>query len=444
MSTLTVRTAHGEQQFTAGFRIGRQDDCGLCLADDLVSRQHAEVVCEGQRWTLRDLGSTNGTLVNGTPITSVEITGALTARFGAAGPAVTFELQAASANVERYFRHDGPAGEHTMLVRQAIQKVQAKQQRRYGGAIILALVLALAAAGYAWYIHQQTKDQLALARELFYGMKALDVEIARLEINGKALESTRQRRAEMTRQYDRFLTLVRASDARLSPKAKLIIRVARIFGESELDAPKGFVEEVERYIAMWQSTGRFTANLRRAQERNYVRPIANEFLAQGLPPQFLYLAMQESNFDEFISGPPTRFGIAKGMWQFIPKTGAAYGLTIGPLVEFPRADPADDRHNWPRATKAAARYIKDLYATEAQASGLLVMACYNWGEQQVLPLVQTLPANPRERNFWRLLEKHRSRLPQETYDYVFYIVSAAAIGEDPKLFGFALDNPLAN
>ena len=32
----------------------------------------------------------------------------------------------------------------------------------------------------------------------------------------------------------------------------------------------------------------------------------------------------------------------------------------------------------------------------------------------------------------------------KTYDYVFYIVSAAAIGENPQLIGFEFENPLAN
>ena len=41
---------------------------------------------------------------------------------------------------------------------------------------------------------------------------------------------------------------------------------------------------------------------------------------------------------------------------------------------------------------AAARYIKDIYATDAQASGLLVMASYNWGEQRVINLLRTMPA----------------------------------------------------
>jgi hypothetical protein len=72
------------------------------------------------------------------------------------------------------------------------------------------------------------------------------------------------------------------------------------------------------------------------------------------------------------------------------------------------------------------------------------MACYNWGEDYVLPLVRKLPANPKDRNFWRLLSTYGGELPQETHDYVLYIVSAAVIGENPRLFGFDFDNSLAH
>jgi membrane-bound lytic murein transglycosylase D len=120
-----------------------------------------------------------------------------------------------------------------------------------------------------------------------------------------------------------------------------------------------------------------------------------------------------------------------------------YGLQIGPLVDLRRPDPRDDRHRWEVETRAASRYLKDLYSSDAQASGFLVMACYNWGENQVLPLVRSLPYNPKDRNFWHLLTEHRDKIPQETYDYVFYIASAAVIGENPRIFGFDFDNPLA-
>lgn len=47
------------------FRIGRDFACGLRIADDSVSRLHAELCLRDGVWTLRDLGSMNGTWVNG-------------------------------------------------------------------------------------------------------------------------------------------------------------------------------------------------------------------------------------------------------------------------------------------------------------------------------------------------------------------------------------------
>ena len=47
---------------------GRTDSCQLRLADSTVSAQHLEVSHKGERWYAEDLGSKNGTRLNGTPI----------------------------------------------------------------------------------------------------------------------------------------------------------------------------------------------------------------------------------------------------------------------------------------------------------------------------------------------------------------------------------------
>ena len=46
-------------------RIGRDPANGLRLSHETVSRVHAELTRQGGLWVLRDLGSTNGTSVNG-------------------------------------------------------------------------------------------------------------------------------------------------------------------------------------------------------------------------------------------------------------------------------------------------------------------------------------------------------------------------------------------
>ncbi|MGH9144359.1 MAG: lytic transglycosylase domain-containing protein, partial [Vicinamibacterales bacterium] len=258
------------------------------------------------------------------------------------------------------------------------------------------------------------------------------------------VKTYQERRRQMEINYDRFISGLKLYDHALTPQEQLILRVTRTFGECETAAPPEYLAEVNNYIRTWQRTGSYAASVRRAREMGYAKTIAEEFEKQDLPPQFFYLAMVESGFDEVASGPPTRMGIAKGMWQFVPDTAKRYGLTIGPLAAFRRPDAGDDRHRWEKATHAAAAYIKDIYSTDAQASGLLVMASYNWGENRVIRMLRTMPANPRERNFWKVLEHHRDQVPAETYNYVMSIVAAAVIGENPRLFGFNFDSPLAS
>jgi hypothetical protein len=51
--------------------IGRLPECDIVLSDPNVSRRHAEIVRQDGEVVLRDLGSTNGSKVNGSQVTAV-------------------------------------------------------------------------------------------------------------------------------------------------------------------------------------------------------------------------------------------------------------------------------------------------------------------------------------------------------------------------------------
>ena len=50
------------------FRIGKSPDNDLVLSDDTVSRSHCEILRDQRGFLVRDLGSTNGTLLEGAEI----------------------------------------------------------------------------------------------------------------------------------------------------------------------------------------------------------------------------------------------------------------------------------------------------------------------------------------------------------------------------------------
>lgn len=58
--SLALPTSEG-----VGLTVGRSPNCDCVLPEDCVSRRHAELRHDGERWFLRDLGSSNGTRVNG-------------------------------------------------------------------------------------------------------------------------------------------------------------------------------------------------------------------------------------------------------------------------------------------------------------------------------------------------------------------------------------------
>jgi pSer/pThr/pTyr-binding forkhead associated (FHA) protein len=50
--------------------IGRRSDCQIFVPDMRVSRQHARLWRDGEGWSLEDLGSNNGTFINGVKLQS--------------------------------------------------------------------------------------------------------------------------------------------------------------------------------------------------------------------------------------------------------------------------------------------------------------------------------------------------------------------------------------
>jgi hypothetical protein len=71
--TITL-AGHAHPITSRSFVIGRSRECDLRVTDGNASRRHAEIAQEGSVYVLVDLGSTNGTELNGRRITRQELT----------------------------------------------------------------------------------------------------------------------------------------------------------------------------------------------------------------------------------------------------------------------------------------------------------------------------------------------------------------------------------
>jgi membrane-bound lytic murein transglycosylase D len=156
------------------------------------------------------------------------------------------------------------------------------------------------------------------------------------------------------------------------------------------------------------------------------RPMIFRILAEeGVPAELIYLAQAESGF----LPRAVSYKAAVGMWQFIKETGKTYGLTQGPWT--------DDRLDPERATRAAARHLRDLY--EEFGDWHLALAAYNCGPGCVDRAVQKTAYA----DYWELRNRHA--VPIETTNYVPIILALTIIMKNPADYGlanFEMEEPL--
>ena len=125
-------------------RLGRGPDCDLRLASGAVSARHAELRRRGDVWTLEDLGSTNGTFVNGRRVESaVEVGSGDRLRLGDLELRLSEEVTLASAEAEtsRLTGLDGLMGQ--------IERLDGFRQMLADGELVVGFqpVVALQAGG---------------------------------------------------------------------------------------------------------------------------------------------------------------------------------------------------------------------------------------------------------------------------------------------------------
>ncbi|NGP89326.1 LysM peptidoglycan-binding domain-containing protein [Fodinibius halophilus] len=150
------------------------------------------------------------------------------------------------------------------------------------------------------------------------------------------------------------------------------------------------------------------------RKEKYFPMMREIFEAEGVPTELTHLAMVESGLN-----PQARsWASAVGMWQFIRATGSMYGLEVNWWI--------DERRDPEKATRAAARHLKDLY--NIWGDWHLAMANYNISPRG---LKRAIRAAGKE-DYWAAFPY----LPRETQGYVPGFIAATMINMNPTEFGF--------
>jgi predicted component of type VI protein secretion system len=137
--------------------IGRSTENTITLDDPSVSGYHCTILRDGQRYSLRDLGSTNGTTVNGVSVRNAHL------RPGAVVSVGTVEMTIAGDDVA-VEDIDLAAGTGGSPLRPATVRTEPIGEespfgtRRDSGkrlwAVVITIVIILAAAAAGWFIAQ--------------------------------------------------------------------------------------------------------------------------------------------------------------------------------------------------------------------------------------------------------------------------------------------------
>ncbi|MCB1790631.1 MAG: FHA domain-containing protein, partial [Gammaproteobacteria bacterium] len=257
--------------FVGRFVVGRAPECEVSIADNGISRQHCELYHDGADWWVRDLASSNGTFIDGRQVTEARLGNDVRLEFYADGPVV--RLQVDETQITHFAASSQqpaarPAEPRAALFQQTSATTTADDRRhhiRFVAGMSVMTVLLLVALVVIAIQYFQHADESDIAAQTFEQIKALELELARVKLElaqqperpaPTALTNADQRLQAMKQRYAALAEERALLGSHRSKEDLLIFRIARVFGEYDLDIPDSFVAEVKRYIRVWQQSDR--------------------------------------------------------------------------------------------------------------------------------------------------------------------------------------------
>ncbi|MGH8003982.1 MAG: FHA domain-containing protein [Limisphaerales bacterium] len=485
----------GERRFDGRLvRIGRDSQGEVAFdfqKDPAVSFNHAILEETGGRWELKDLGSTNGTLVNGKKITRHFLADGDIVAFGLAGPQVKIRLNEASPTSAE------PAGATKILV---LDRPKLRMEVVKGPAQGKKFEFDLT-PGRVVKLGRERNNDVAFFEPPSPVVSRYHAELTKsgeglfLEdvgsTNGTFLNGKKISGRAAVKNGDRVvlgndgpeLTVEMEAPAPILPPkrsaqkkpilvlsiagaAAVILAVAlfALFGTGETEKADGSVAAGIEAGAEAAGNEDFAYLERRVKELSaalhedsskvkpsfvsvvmeqvnhlkkdkqgirillekgpvYLPDAMRALKKKRLPPELAYLAYIESKFNPTAKSPSG----AVGLWQFMIPTAKDHGLKVEPKRKIDeRTDPA-------KATVAAAEYLN--FLIRDRGSAFKAIASYNTGQGSVSRASRKVEDYLAHGDYFYLSQK--GLIPQETRDYVPRFLAAAILYTDPARFGFS-------
>jgi pSer/pThr/pTyr-binding forkhead associated (FHA) protein len=426
-------------------RIGRGPDNDIIVQGQqsaTVSLYHLEIVCDGALCRIRDVGSTNGTYVDGEQITEAALHLESVIRLGNNGPEfAVMPEQPATADLDRTLvvpagivlpaalpESDPPTtGGHETLLSEAVQlarraraagmgdqtltlmrNVLSRALRRNSGRFRLVIVflvvalLGLSAFGF-WQFSALKREKRALDEHI----RQVESKLAKDETPQEAERliselSTYQNEARSLERNLLYRYAVRQKESFINQEIRTIMTE---FGAETYSVPPEFEQRVNQHIEHYQGPDRPLIEHALNEAGGKLTLIRAMLEADKLPPDLAYIPLVES---ALVQNQVSAAG-AVGPWQLTPATARALGLRVDRGV--------DERLDLHKATRAGCRYLRNLILDfGAGSSVMLALAAYNLGPTRVKQAITKVDDPIKQRNFWYL---YRARaLPAETREYV--------------------------
>lgn len=430
--------------------LGRGSDASHRLDDEGLSRLHASIFREGDRFWVVDENSTNGTFVNGEkvgPRGTVLKDGDEVSIGNSTELLVTVRRPEAEPKKEPSRPADTPrSADHSHLIMP----------------LLVTMVALLVAAGAVLFIGAKMlssadKEVVATEDEEDFGDDGSEPKGAKSPDASPTAGSSpttvsdapsapASTSAEVQVPAGLFQNMTEPDkDKYVAARAE---KIARIIGNQRSDSiPPAAVAEIKRYVKGyanrlksakkdscekgWGSSD-FVSVLTRASRTSPM--IIRHFRAEGVEPQVgIYIAMIEGEHCPCLTSPTG----AQGMFQFLASSAPDYGLDPAR-----RCEPED-------SAKAGAKYLKSLIARFGTApdSVPLAIASFNSGQGNLSNNLDKALAKAvgQDRSFWTLVANKEilegragEQFRNENIAYVPKFFAAAIIGEHPADFGIPL------